>query len=169
MFSTSRLSWVERYHNLLAKRARIITRLLSSRREHSLPQMQVNPYAHCIDATLYLYLRRYHDVIHNASSRRALVCLCIFAFIDTTTPSIPRCHPYIPPCIASARRPIFTSIDTTMSRVKVTRSHIQWWSTVYGKGLNIHDRSKSSSLIDMAKWSVGPSGRWEDDSNTRRI
>ena len=27
---------------------------------------------------------------------------------------------------------------------------VQWWSTVYGKGLNIHERSKSSSLIDMA-------------------
>ena len=34
---------------------------------------------------------------------------------------------------------------------------------MYGKGLNIHDRSKSGSLIDMTKWSVGPSGRWEDN------
>lgn len=41
---------------------------------------------------------------------------------------------------------IFTSIGTTKRRI----TYILWRSMVYGKGLNIHDRSKSSSLIDMA-------------------
>ena len=44
--------------------------------------------------------------------------------------SSPRCH-----ASKSTPSPIFA---------------LQWWSTVHGKGLNIYDRSKSSSLIDMA-------------------
>lgn len=33
-------------------------------------------------------------------------------------------------------------------------------------GVIIYDRSKRSSLIDMTKWSEGPSGRWKDDNTT---
>ena len=69
MFSTSRLSYVERYHKPLAKRSRNITWLLSSRRVYSLLQLPLNPY-----------------ILTRAQHRRVFVSL---------PPWIPRRHSYI--------------------------------------------------------------------------
>ena len=56
-----------------------------------------------------------------------------------------------------------------MPHRRLTKSKVHYISKEkfgYALGVIIHDRSKSGSLIDMAKWSVGPSGRWEDNNMT---
>ena len=56
-----------------------------------------------------------------------------------------------------------------MPHRRLTKSMVHYIATEkfgYALGVIIYDRSKSGSLIDMAKWSEGPSGRWEDKNTT---